>query len=218
MHVPNFAEVYGSQFLLKKVDQPRSSYRRKIIISKSYLKALDQPSERCAKYTKTPNVSACIAKFIEGQLGCSAGIQGSGSPQKITCNNVTQLLTWQTLANELHEADANKIYDITGCLASCEKDEYHEIVGSLTKSNIPPHDTLLSFRIMQGSYQVMEQYLLYDFDSFIADVGGLMGLLLGFSVLSIYNEIMDLLVNKWKVGMILGKKACKEQTKRKNWQ
>ena len=219
MHVPNFAEVYGSQFLLKKVDQPRSSYRRKIIISKSYLKALDQPSERCAKYTKTPNVSACIAKFIEGQLGCSAGIQGSGSPQKITCNNVTQLLTWQTLANELHEADANKIYDITGCLASCEKDEYHELVEAKTEyPDTPPHDTHIYFRIIKGSYQEIEQYLLYDFDSFIADIGGFMGLLLGFSVLSIYNETMDFLVNKCKVGWIRGKSKQEETKKQKQAQ
>ena len=217
MHVPNMLRVYGSQYINLRTSY-NESYRQTIPISKSHLKAIDQPSYRCAKETKTANVSACIASYIMGQLGCKAIIQGFGSPQKITCNNVTHLLTWQTLANELREADANKIYDITGCLASCEKDEYHEIVGSLTESNISPHDTLLSFRIMQGSYQVMEQYLLYDFDSFIADVGGLMGLLLGFSVLSIYNEIMDLLVNKWKVGMILGKKACKVQTKRKNWQ
>ena len=226
MHVPNYADVYGSQYLEKKVDQPQSSYRRRIIISKSYLKALDQPSERCTKDTKSPNVSGCIAKFIEGHLGCSAGIQGSGSPQKITCNNVTQLLTWQTLANELQEGDANQIYDITGCLGSCEKYEYHielerknEVVGSKTEYPLTlPNDTQIYFRIMKGSHIELEQYLLYDFDSFIADIGGFMGLLLGFSVLSIYNETMDFLVNKCKVGWIRGKSKQEETKKQKQAQ
>ena len=35
----------------------------------------------------------------------------------------------------------------------------------------------------------MEQYVVYDFDSFIADVGGFMGLLLGCSVFSLYNDL-----------------------------
>ena len=153
------------------------------------------------------------SKFIEGQLGCSTKIQGSGAPQKKPCNNVTQL---QTLSRKFHEADANNIYKITGCLASCEKDEYHEIVGTKTESLRAPHDIKLEFVIKEGSYQEMEQYLLYDFGSFIADVGGLMGLLLGFSVLSIFNGIMDLLRDKCKLGWIFGKIQARGNQKRRN--
>ena len=34
-----------------------------------------------------------------------------------------------------------------------------------------------------------EQYIIYDANSFIAEVGGYMGLLLGCSVVSLYNEM-----------------------------
>ena len=213
MHVPNWVKVYGSQYMSIQAYSSYKSYKQKITISKSHLKSLDQPSERCTEDTKSPNVSACISKFIEGQLGCSANIHCSGSPQKITCNNVTQL---KTLSDKFKDADANKIYNITGCLASCEKDEYHEIVGTKTEWLRAPHDIKLEFVIKEGSYQEMEQYFLYDFGSFIADVGGLMGLLLGFSVLSIFNGIMDLLRDKcklvWNFGKIRARGNQKEET------
>ena len=213
MYVPNRVKVFGSQYITIRVGVHHRSYHQIMTISKSHLKALDQPSEHCAEDTKLLNVSACIAKFIEGQLGCSAKIQGSGSPQKIPCNNVTQL---KTMSQKFQEADANKIYRTTGCLASCEKDEYHKIDGTKTDSLTAPFDIQLEFRIMEGSYQEMEQYLLYDFDSFIADVGGFMGLLLGFSVLSIYNGIMDLLKDKcklvWNFGKIQARGNQREET------
>ena len=39
------------------------------------------------------------------------------------------------------------------------------------------------------SYEEREEYYVYDEWSFIADVGGYMGLLLGYSLLSLCNDI-----------------------------
>ena len=36
-------------------------------------------------------------------------------------------------------------------------------------------------------YKVMEQYVIYDYNSFIADVGGFMGMFLGSSLLGIFQ-------------------------------
>ena len=52
------------------------------------------------------------------------------------------------------------------------------------------HVTLWLFISMHDtSYVQEEQYIIYDFNSFIADVGGYMGLLLGSSILSLYDEV-----------------------------
>lgn len=51
----------------------------------------------------------------------------------------------------------------------------------------------MTFSILDNVVDVRKQYVIYDFNSFIADVGGFMGLLLGFSLLSIYDEIEGLL-------------------------
>ena len=56
-----------------------------------------------------------------------------------------------------------------------------------------PAQLKMTFSIMENVVNVRKQYVIYDFNSFIADVGGFMGLLLGFSLLSIYDEIEGLI-------------------------
>jgi hypothetical protein len=40
-----------------------------------------------------------------------------------------------------------------------------------------------------ASHSEREQYIVYDFNSFFADVGGYLGLLLGHSLLSMYTSL-----------------------------
>ena len=46
----------------------------------------------------------------------------------------------------------------------------------------------LAVVITERSYEEREQYIIYDTSSFIADVGGYMGLMLGVSLMSIYEN------------------------------
>ena len=86
---------------------------------------------------------------------------------------------------------------MTGCLSSCKKDQYSIAVDpAITETaweelGEVPCQVHIQFRILDSSYKVEEQYILYEMDSFIADVGGYMGLLLGFSLLSIYMAFED---------------------------
>ena len=213
MVVPNKVGIYGSQYIFIKLGNISKKKLQKISISRSHLKALDQPSEYCDNGVQTLSTSACIAQFTEKHLECSTKIHGMFSAN-MTCNETSQLMRFANISIEFEEADANAVYEKTGCLASCEKDEYNPIVADkMTEVMKEPYDTRLDFRMMAGSYQEMEQYLLYDSDSFIADVGGFMGLLLGFSVLSIYNEIVDTLLDKCKLVGIFGKTQTREMTK-----
>ena len=46
----------------------------------------------------------------------------------------------------------------------------------------------LAVVITERSYEEREQYIIYDTSSFIADIGGYMGLMLGVSLMSIYEN------------------------------
>ena len=61
---------------------------------------------------------------------------------------------------------------------------------------------VLEWEYMNSDYVVRQEYLTYDINSFIADVGGYLGLLLGHSLLSIYEWLM-----KWigKAIKVLGR-------------
>ena len=50
---------------------------------------------------------------------------------------------------------------------------------------------------MQTMVEKQEQVLLYGFSNFIADVGGFLGLLLGVSVFTIYNYVINGIRMSW---------------------
>ena len=164
-------------------------------ITKSRLKALDQPSERCDSSTGDPNTSQCIARYIEDEVGCSLKIQGGMSRRGIPpCKLLSELEALKNITRQMREADANTIFELTGSLASCERNEYANINGRFIETWCkPPYDLHLEFKIIKGSHKEEEQYIIYDFNSFIGESGGIMGLCLGYSVLSLYEELVHLL-------------------------
>jgi hypothetical protein len=92
--------------------------------------------------------------------------------------------------------DENEIYETTGCLSSCEKNEYQmQPQSEITpKSKYPPNQFNIKMILTSGRYIEKKQYLIYDNNSMIADIGGYLGLLLGYSILSLYNKMVDKLM------------------------
>ncbi len=57
----------------------------------------------------------------------------------------------------------------------------------------------MGFKFPSGHFLRKEQYLMYGYDMFIADIGGFLGLLLGHSIWSMYNIFMARVETvKWK--------------------
>ena len=84
----------------------------------------------------------------------------------------------------------------TGCLPSCKRNEYS--VNIIERMNVDDEygRTMYTgyFYYPSGRYIKKDYYYTYDFSSYIADVGGLVGLFLGHSLISLY----DLLKQAWK--------------------
>ena len=197
--MPNEVNVFGNanhEIDLDALNTCQGSKSQVLRIKKSHLKALDQPSNRCSAESTNLNTSACIANFIEREIGCNPNIQGSRYSKRPLCNSTSQLARLQNISNKLLQSHDNDIYAMTGCLSSCEKDFYNIIPEAMTCLNNGVGGSLkflLKFRIRDRSYEERKQYAIYDNDSFIADVGGYMGLLLGCSVMSLYNAIESLI-------------------------
>ena len=115
------------------------------------------------------------------------------------CTLPSETWKFKNITTQLENANANTIYELTGCLASCERNEYEITDVSFTTQRANECqggklDLHLEFEMSKGSYKEEEQYFLYDYNSFIADVGGFLGLLLGYSMLGIYDEFEILLM------------------------
>ena len=197
--IPNEVELFGNANLhLTRGTSVCGFYmfNYNINIAKSHVKALDQHSSRCTSDTNTPNTTVCLASYIEKQIGCSPNIQGSQFPEGISCNNKSHLDGLANITKLFQTADENDIFALTGCLSACEKDKFTlsvDPVEKVAKTHGGDCEFHISFKIMKRSYGEEEQYVIYDTDSFFADVGGYMGLLLGCSLMSLYNELEALL-------------------------
>ncbi len=105
----------------------------------------------------------------------------------------------------LANANANTVYNLTGCLSSCEKSEFRIRPTTELRYTVRVKQVFviqLSNKLFQGAHDyfwlklllpttehaVKEQYVVYDGNSFVADVGGYLGLLLGHSLLGIYRD------------------------------
>ena len=205
MFIPNWVNIYGSNSFHINNDiievEERKLYTQTMTITKSGLKALDQPSQRCD--SEAPSATSCIVKFIEKQLGCKMNIYGHSGNDMLPCNSSLEFNAWRNISIMFEKAESNAIYKQTGCLTTCQRNEYALVGTQFKKANIFSTSLFsfinrgtklhLIFRIMEGSYKEEEQYLIYELNSFIGDVGGFLGLLLGYSALSIYDALESLL-------------------------
>ena len=201
--MPNGKTLFGSanQVVLLTpggcAEWQQKRFTTAIYITKTHIRALDQPSRRCSMENTAVDTSACIAGFIERELGCNAMTLGSQYLKGTPCTTRSQLLAFSNISKILEKSDENDIYGMTGCLSSCEKDRFSISADPLVTETAygewgeVPCQLHMEFRILDSSYKVEEQYMLYEMDSFIADVGGYMGLLLGFSLLSLYIALED---------------------------
>ena len=94
--------------------------------------------------------------------------------------------------NEIQDMAEADLTNLTGCQPSCNTDEL-SIKESPYVKDWPSSDPTMSLKFLyhDGSFLVKEEYLIYDFSNFVADVGGYLGLLVGQSILSIYYLITD---------------------------
>ena len=114
--------------------------------------------------------------------------------------------------------DENGIHSLTGCLASCNKDEFQ---AELSEMQVEEEDTWGGWGVtdkrslkvfvhfLNGRYEEKEQYIIYDSNSMIADIGGYMGLLLGYSLLSIYEIAEQMWMKMMSMGKCTPKLRCK---------
>lgn len=116
-----------------------------------------------------------------------------------TCDlkNATDFDKLLHLVDKLENKNENYYYNTTGCLSTCDKrafdlQPYTEIRNY---NGYSKGEYSVSFVLSTTSHTKKIQYVIYDGNSFVADVGGYLGLLLGYSILSILKDLA-----KWTAG------------------
>ena len=196
MFVPNSVMAFGSTYKMFtiKTSTVRRTYYKYLKVSRTHWKHLDNPDNRCTD--GDTNTTSCIAEYIAHKIGCSTKIQGITSQKFPLCKNVTQWEAFVNVSKELEQADATEVYEMTGCFSSCEKDKYDVTLENWSEDTSYKNtysQALFVFTIYERSYIEEEQYVVYDSNSFLADIGGFLGLILGSSMLNVYDEVVGAL-------------------------
>ena len=97
----------------------------------------------------------------------------------------------------LETADDTTIYEMTGrgCLSACRKKKYGLAPKAITTLQEEENKCYakVSLQVDDRTFVEEEQYYINDWYSFFANIGGYMGLLLGSSLLGLYDECVGLL-------------------------
>ena len=136
------------------------------------------------------DITSCITKFIEKQHGCQTTFIKSN--ESLPFCDLTQMKPGvNLLTTKISNMDEAHVHSLTGCLPPCQYEEFVLKEGAIKEGwACQPNGSKpleLEILVPTGRYEEKEQYVVYDTNSLIADVGGFLGLLLGHSMLSLYH-------------------------------
>ena len=193
-----FSGVYGST--MKKLGVVKDmGYYWKFYVRKNRVMALDRSGQRCSNDKNQESVGRCIVRKLEDAYNCTSYQLTANKTKKFCTVSNGVMGQVQDIIDKYKTMPESDLFEKTGCLPSCDRFEMSLVNTPESKSfdlsrAYSRHMTLV-FLFEDGSYNVREEYIVYDTSNFIADVGGYLGLLLGHSILSIYYLSIDWLTS-----------------------
>ena len=127
--VPNYASIFGSDMKYMNFMGEYSSNKPKRLsqylkLTRINWKSIDNPKERCVDTTKNADFFSCIRRFISHKIGCYVPNLMPSNGYNI-CDKPNQ---WEEVLELYHEIRnvgiGSKLYNLTGCLSSCEKGSF----------------------------------------------------------------------------------------------
>ena len=169
-------------------------------IHRTHVSYLNNSRTPCQSKPREVEMDTCIQHHIEKEIGCLLPWHEEKT-NLAKCTMTSQYAAFITAYDKIASLSSSSIARITGCLPSCKRNEFRvNIINRIEKPTENGSEGYIGyFYYPGGRYVEKVYYYTYDFGAYIADVGGLIGLFLGHSLLSLY----DLLKQTWK-----NKKKC----------
>ena len=181
--------IYGSKYM-KFYPLKNSTYFEKFFVYKNSIKRLGSTTLGCQNYDKEDSIGQCIVKFVEDKYNCTT-YQIFANKLREPCDNTKDRKS-RSFHRSVSFLSEYGIYNMTRCKPHCEHDEIKvRSMGNPTVKTSKNPTFSLEFQFEDEEYYTREEFILYDADSFIADIGGYLGLLLGHSMLSIYRSFVE---------------------------
>ena len=156
---------------------------------------VDQENEPCiSKEDNVKDLWPCITDHLYSKLNCTLPWVAEKENKS---GNLCSLpeehdLYHATIINGMHQ-NSEYIEKVAKCIPGCNRTEYS------AKLAYNGHDPTISdkwkftMNYVKDKFPVKEQFYIYGIENLIADFGGYLGLLLGYSLLGFYDNLVDFL-------------------------
>ena len=144
----------------------------------------------CQSEPRTEEMNTCIQRYIEDAMGCQLPWNNESTTLP-SCKEPKHYNAFLKMHNDVTRKKEAKIAEITGCLPSCRRNEYAmKLINRITLPLVDGQRQMSGlFFYPTGRYIETSYYYAYTVGDFFADVGGYMGLFLGYSALSCYDAL-----------------------------
>ena len=108
------------------------------------------------------------------------------------CKDITEVVGWKAIWHKLVNMAEQELYEETGCIAKCQRKEWEirKIYDDKKQTNDSQIGIVMFYA--NGRYRIGSQLYTYDFNTYVADFGGYLGLLLGYSIVSFFDKAQDI--------------------------
>ena len=118
-------------------------------------------------------------------VGCRLPWDSWSSPNIQVCGTVVSLLQFAEIYEEIDTWEKQSIVNLTGCYPPCRYTEYR-MKYDMKRTTIPG----IVLRLSESKVKSKTEKVIYPVESFISEVGGAMGLFLGFSFIMIWDLLV----------------------------
>ena len=166
--------------------KPKPGLYHQITLTKQKKLNIDRsPCEEDPTYS----FMTCTKEKLSQKIGCRLPWDRWSQQDRKVCKSENEFEQFEQIYRELYNAESDGIENMTDCKTPCTYNEFKFLFSSPEIMTSPPFASLHGFSVASRKTQMEEEVLLYPFTSFVAEFGGALGLFLGFSFMTILQEI-----------------------------
>ena len=130
----------------------------------------------------------CVKQSLTVKAGCELPWDTLSSQDRPVCSTIEQYKLFANTYVILRDASMNQITNMTGCIKPCIYKDYQAVRG-LEAGAFDAEDTHLTVELWMVTTEVTveTEVLLYTWTDLVADIGGTLGLFLGFSFMTLWD-------------------------------
>ena len=142
--------------------------------------------------TDDPNYSfnLCVQRSINRKVGCQFNWYRKNKENVTTCSNLEQLKWLTTNYSRIVDNNLKETIDQTGCMKPCQYNEY--VVDGIESF---PGDRRIFMKFSNQDVVIKKELKSYSLLSLLSDLGGSLGLFLGFSFLMVWESAWTIAIS-----------------------